>query len=265
MQRGLSRALIASVMGVGLAFGFAGTAHADEFPNSTPVVDIVTEGNPDAVSPVTSPVNSGSRRWSPSAYIRAWENANGRRMHSWERNALARGCIGVSVVNLERGNGNPPLGMSFNTFEQARAVMQAFEWALQGNPSVHEYRQRIAADPLLRQVRNVPQYFPNGYSAAAITPVMFSKRFYMGGYNGGEDKYIPSRRTGQVDMSYYRYGAKPGYVNFDYGWFDPRTNNWWHANRAEPGMEIYQSTLNYYSRGLMDFDGQVFSIAFGLK
>ena len=67
-------------------------------------------------------------------------------------------------------------------------------------------------------------------------------------------------------------------INFDYGFYDPVTNNWWHANHCEqikdstgkvinpgcnfdPGsMEVYESTLGHYSRPLYDFDKQVFCV-----
>lgn len=51
-------------------------------------------------------------------------------------------------------------------------------------------------------------------------------------------------------------------INFDYGWYDEESGSWLHANHAEPNMKVYQSTLEYYSRPLRNFDRQVFCVAF---
>ena len=88
--------------------------------------------------------------------------------------------------------------------------------------------------------------------------MIFSKRFYSDG-----QPYTPDPKTGKVDMSGYKYKAKPGLVNFDYGFYDESSNSWWHANHSEPGMKVYRSTKQHYSRPLQDFDKQVFSVACG--
>jgi len=41
------------------------------------------------------------------------------------------------------------------------------------------------------------------------------------------------------------------------------SNSWWHANHSEPGMKVYRSTLKHYSRPLLDFDSQIFSVTCG--
>lgn len=67
-------------------------------------------------------------------------------------------------------------------------------------------------------------------------------------------------------MSGYDYSPRPCdnsgcYTNFDYGLYEKSTNTWWHANHKAPGMMVYQSTLDYYSRPLLDFNRQVFSFS----
>ncbi|GGH68768.1 hypothetical protein GCM10011318_09110 [Phaeocystidibacter marisrubri] len=63
-------------------------------------------------------------------------------------------------------------------------------------------------------------------------------------------------------MTGYNYESKPGYFNFDYGWYDDRgAGTWWHANHMEPGMKVYTSSLRYYSRPLLDFNRQIFGVA----
>jgi hypothetical protein len=171
------------------------------------------------------------RTFTVDEYLKKWEKAYGRKMTPIERKTLARGCIGITAVNLGLGNINPPLKNSFDSFAHAK----------------HE------ADRLDRDLK---KHKKNGQLKAYI----YSQRFYSKG-----KAYKPDPKTGRVDMSGYKYEAKPGYVNFDYGWYDDQSNTWWHANHSEPGMKVYQSTLANYSRPLQDFDRQVFCVSVGKK
>jgi Domain of unknown function (DUF4157) len=85
---------------------------------------------------------------------------------------------------------------------------------------------------------------------------LFSKRFF----SDGKD-YTPNAATGKVDMSQYSYKAKPGWVNFDYGWYDEASGNLWHANEGGPKMEVYQSTPKEYAKPYGGFDKQVWCVA----
>ena len=51
------------------------------------------------------------------------------------------------------------------------------------------------------------------------------------------------------------------HVNFDYGFWDESTQCFWHANHAEPGMHVYQSTKEKFQRGYMDFDRVIYCVA----
>jgi len=48
------------------------------------------------------------------------------------------------------------------------------------------------------------------------------------------------------------------YTNFDYGLYENKSNTWRHANHSEPGMALYESSLQYYSRSLLDFNKGIF-------
>ncbi|GGQ48249.1 hypothetical protein [Couchioplanes azureus] len=212
------------------------------------------------------PPGVSTKTWSVPAFIELFENKYGRPMTETEKQALARGCIGVTTVNLERGNINPPLGMSFGTFDTARNVQDAINDILATNPTSSQFVRAVEQHPLLSRIDNVTRSLPGG-PTSQWTAVIFSKRFYSKQDPTWTDEqaaraFLPDPETDQVDMTGYRYVAKPGYVNFDYGWLDEGTGNWWHANHAEPGMKVYQSTLRHYSRPLLDFDRQVFSVTF---
>ena len=71
-------------------------------------------------------------------------------------------------------------------------------------------------------------------------------------------------------MTGYEYKAQPGFVNFDYGWWDDNSNSFWHANHmqykdpvkaAKDPMKVYQSTKEHFIRGYKDFDRCVFGVA----
>ncbi len=259
MPMWLVRVLVAVVLGLGVSM--APIAHAIAAPpgDTTVVRPPIAPALPPGVS---------HREWSVPDYIAAWEEQHGRAMTDDERATLARGCIGVTVVNLERDDvANPPLGLSFDTFERARAVQAALNEVLASRPSPREYAALVRKHPLLSGLKNVVSAYPSWIDPKELTASLFSKRFWMKQDPSWTDEeaaavFRPNATTGQVDMSRYRYVARPGYVNFDYGWYDEQNRNWWHANHAEPGMVVYQSTSRFYSRPLLDFDAQVYTVAF---
>lgn len=177
----------------------------------------------------TSPPESGTQIYSVDEYVKLWEEKNCRKMTDAERATLARGCIGITAVELGT-SGNPNLNNCYSTLDQAKARAKEMQ---------------------------------SDCAKSGRTPMIFSKRFYSDG-----KPYTPDPTTGRVDMSGYTYKAKPKkeggtYVNFDYGFYDEASNSWWHANHKEPGMKVKRSTLEYYSQPLLDFDKQVFCVACG--
>ncbi|WP_412543487.1 hypothetical protein R8Z50_13690 [Longispora sp. K20-0274] len=272
MRNRLLRLTMAAVLGVGATVGLAATG-AYAAPVPAPAGYAAPDpgvAHTDAVAPEATPLPAGqkTRTWTIARYAAAWRKANGREMTDLERDALARGCIGVTTVNIERGNINPPLGLSFGTFDKARAVQDALNAVLADATGRPDYAAQVRRDPLLSTLDNVTSSLPAG-DPSQWTAVVFSKRFFSGqdsSWTAEEtDRAFRPDARGQVDMTGYHYRAKPGYVNFDYGWYDPATSSWWHANHSEPDMEIYQSTLKYYSRPLLDFDRQVYSVTFARK
>jgi len=221
-----------------------------------------------------------TREWSVEEYAALWEQDHGRKMTVEERETLAKGCIGITALQLGRGDRNPPLKLSFSTFAQARAVAAELNRILGAKPALDELPDHIAASPELQGLARVLESFPIDPDPATWQAMVFSKRFYSNQAVSQEDRldpnpdaFQPDPTTGQVDMSGYAYRGRPNpaegpgaeFTNFDYGWFDEETDSWWHANNGEPDMTVYQSTLEYYSRPLLDFDRQVFTVAFARK
>jgi len=179
-------------------------------PSFFPTSPSAGTGASTPVGSITTPCNSGSR-WpssppkksetiSKNDYIKMWEKENCRKMTSAEKDVLDHGCIGITAFNLGI-NKNPPLDNAYATLKQAKA-------------RAAKMKKKCAS--------------------SGKVPRIFSKRFYS---NGGS--YTPDPTTGKIDMSKYTYKAKPGHVNFDYGYYDETSNSWWHANHSEPGMKVY--------------------------
>lgn len=114
-----------------------------------------------------------------------------------------------------------------------------------------------------------------GLAVPTTRYVLFAKLFWSNqsdGDNSAPDPtaFKPDPKTGQVDMSGYKYKAQPGFVNFDYGFWDEASQCFWHANHmkykdpakdaADP-MKVFQSTKDHFVKGYIDFDRIVFCIA----
>lgn len=206
----------------------------------TPLDKPLPEG---AATPAHGTTPGKQRRYSVEQYIEMWEKEQGRKMTDREKSTLARGCIGITALNLS-GGGNPPLDNAYADFDSAHASMVKMNQgldALRANPET-------AAQA-------------NGKSA-----VLFAKLFWSNQdpnpekrKKPDEDAYKPDDK-GRVDMSNYRYRAQPGYVNFDYGFWDEASQCFWHANHSQPGMEVYQSTKEKFSAGYIDFDRIIFCV-----
>ena len=189
--------------------------------------------------------SSKQRQYSVEQYVEMWEAERGRKMTAGEQKTLARGCIGIVALNLT-GGGNPPLDHSFATFDQAKKLVD--EW----NAFIQKHKGETTSD---------------GKKVGDFKAVLFAKLFWSNQSpveeerKKGDDKaYLPDE-DGKVDMSDYKYRSQPGYINFDYGFWDEGSQSFWHANHCQPGMKVYQSTKDKFSAGYMDFDRVIFCAA----
>ena len=185
------------------------------------------------------------RRYSVEQYEQMWEQEQGKKLTDDNKNTIARGCIGITANNIN-GGGNP--------LQYAEAVFGDFDQA-------HKFMEGKNLE--LKQMRENPK-------TAAMAPqgqyILFAKQFWSnqkpGDNKAPDDKaFRPDPKTGRVDMSGYKYKAQPGYVNFDYGFWDDASQSFWHANHMQPGMIVYQSTKEHFIRGYIDFDRCVFGVA----
>jgi hypothetical protein len=169
-------------------------------------------------------------------------------MSSSERKTLERGCIGVVALNLS-GGGNPPLDNSFDNFEAALKLVKTW------NAFIDKHRGERTSDG---------QVIGKNWKA-----VLFAKLFWSNQADTEEERKKPDEdafkgdpdNDGRVDMSDYEYKSQPGFINFDYGFWDEGSKCFWHANHSMPGMKVYQSTKDKFIAGYTDFDRVIFCAA----
>ena len=194
------------------------------------------------------------RRYSPEQYGAMWEKEQGKKLTTGNKATIDRGCIGLSANNIA-GGGNPLdyAEVTFGGFDQGHAYMA------EKNKELHAMR----ADP------------EKAADAPAGEYMMFAKMFWSNQSEGDnsapdEDAFKADPTTGKVDMTGYEYKAQPGFVNFDYGWWDDNSNAFWHANhmqykdpvkRKKDPMKVFQSTKEHFIAGYKDFDRCVFGVA----
>ena len=182
-----------------------------------------------------------------------WEDEQGRKMTPEEKATIDRGCIGITANNLN-GGGNPldSAEKIFGTFEQAHAAM-------------------VKKNETLDWMAKIPIF--GSMLAGSARYVMFAKMFWSNQSADPEKRkkpdpkaFLPDKDTGEVDMTGYEYREQPGFVNFDYAFWDEASNCFWHANHMDYGdpadpMIVLQSTKAKFAAGYRDFDRTIYCIA----
>ena len=198
------------------------------------------------------------RRYSVDQFERMW-GAQFHAMTPDEMSNVDRGCIGITVANLGLESWrDPPLAEVYGTFDQARWVV-AQRNAAAGPPD--------PTKPIHVWVMFAMLFWSNRSAddAARVKPAPTAFR--------------PDPVSGKVDMTPIAGNlgmARPGFVNFDFGFWDEKTQCFWHANHGLfAGMktpeEVYQSTRGrfankYWFNGVEhvtyeDFDRVVYGVA----
>jgi Putative peptidoglycan binding domain len=168
------------------------------------------------------------RRYSRLQYTSMWEAEQGRQISWAEHKTIKRGCIGISAHNI--GSRNPPLDEVYTTFAKAISVARSRNGSLDRYPS-------------------------NPW-------VVFAVHFWS---NQDEDEtarespdpaaFLPDADE-KIDMTGYFGRARPGFVNFDFGFWDEVSGSIWHANHYEAGpsdpMMVYQSTMAKFAKRLVE-------------
>lgn len=203
-------------------------------------------------APAHGEVAGKQRKYSPEQYIEMWEKEQGRALTDDEKATIARGCIGITANNLSGGSN--PLDSAekiYGTFDQAHAAM------VERNATL----DKLAAWPIISLFIDKSRY------------IVFAKMFWSNQNpdpqkrkNPDPNAFKPDPKTGEVDMSGYKYREQPGFVNFDYAFWDEASNSFWHANHMDYGdpsdpMIVLQSTKEKFAQGYRDFDRVVYCIA----
>ncbi|MEH1886507.1 eCIS core domain-containing protein [Nostoc sp.] len=204
------------------------------------------------IKPASGTTKDGKQRqYSVEQYIEMWEAEQGRKLTDIEKQTLARGCIGITALDLS-GGGNPPLDDCYATFDQAKA-------------KIDKKNESLALQKDVALNLGMTELYDSFKDQRAV---LFAKLFWSN-QDSDEKKrkkpnknaFRPDKKTGEVDMSEYKYLERPGFVNFDYGFWDEASQSFWHANHSQPGMKVYQSTKEKFAKGYIDFDRIVYCVA----
>jgi len=189
------------------------------------------------------------RKWAKTDFYKFWEAEQGRTLNATEKTTIDRGCIGITANNLN-GGGNPSLVEVYDNF------LSAQEAARRHNVGLRPSDNRYVIFGMLFWSNQNPD------ASKRLNPIP-------GAFKG-------DRTTHKVDMTGYAYRAQPGKVNFDYGFWDPSVQSFWHANHMEMGpadpMKVYQSTRDKFAHhftmpdgsdryGYVDFDRAIYGVA----
>jgi hypothetical protein len=203
----------------------------------------------DAEAPAYGEDTGDQRRYSVDQYVEMWEADRGVKMSEAQKKTLARGCIGITALNIDAIN--PPLTSAYSTFDAAKAMVDRWNAWIQKNKDKKRYGSNDKW---------------GDYKAYLFAKLFWSNQDPDRDERewADEDAFKPDAK-GRVDMSDYKYRSQPGYINFDYGFWDEASNCFWHANHAQPGMKVYQSTREVFERGYIDFDRIVYCPAVGKR
>ena len=209
--------------------------------------------------PVHGEDKGEQRRYSRPQFETMWEAEQGRKLQPQERLTIMKGCVGITMNNAgPKGVGNI-LGEVYASLSKAQEAADAYNAGL-------------------------PRYESQPYQ-------VFAMHFWSNQDDDPEKRKVPDPSAflpdadGKVDMSKYKANARPGFVNFDFGWWDEASQSYWHANHADPmhpniikrkvkldgPMKVYQSTREKFSQvleeepgqiryGYKDFDREVFGV-----
>jgi RHS repeat-associated protein len=177
-------------------------------------------------------------KYSFNEYVAKWENVHGVIMSDQQKNTLARGCIGVTALELGI-TGNPSLTDSYSSFEQATEEANKLQESMQSSPCYYPANARV---------------------------IIYSVRFW----SDNPNEFLPDK-NGRVDMSGYNHKARSadpddeyapsGYMNFDYGLYNKSTDTWFSANHAQPNMIIYEQSLRKFSKPKDFTNRQIFAFS----
>lgn len=203
-----------------------------------------------AIKPSDGEDKGEQRRYSRAQFQQLWEEEQGTKLTDDWIDVIKAGCIGITANQLT--GGTPPTDLAYSTFDKAMKVADS------KNAGLH---------------RDEPKQW-----------IVFGMHFWSNQDPDREKRKLPDHSAflpgadGKVDMTGYKNRARPGRVNFDYGYWDASTQSHWHANHTDfnrapdDPMLVYQSTRAKFSHvfeetpgefryGYRDFDREIFGVA----
>ena len=203
-----------------------------------------------AIKPADGEDKGEQRRYSRAQFQQLWEEEQGNKLTTSWIGVIKYGCIGITANQLT--GGTPPTDLAYSTFAKAKTVADS------KNGGLH---------------RDEPKRW-----------IVFGMHFWSNQDPDRDNRKSPDHSAflpgadGKVDMTGYKNRARPGHINFDYGYWDESTQSHWHANHTDydyppdDPMLVFQSTRAKFSHifeetpgelryGYEDFDREIFGVA----
>jgi len=163
-------------------------------------------------------------------YVEDWNKKHVRSMTETEISHLKEfGCVGICMVEL--GLNAPTFKRAFASFEDAFRLKAKLEEQIRANPELY------------------------GENARAI---IIGMRYY----SRSRSMTIPDKYGRLTGLKRYKFTGKPDiineYDNFDFGLFDESQMRFIHANWGGRGMNVSNSSINYFQRTILHLPYKAF-------
>lgn len=162
----------------------------------------------------------GRRSWSFAQWCEKLEVERGTKLTDDEKSRIDNGCIGLVMFALKI-DGIPPLMGGYRDFDKVKKL----------------------ADDLLERIKNGE--FPKGSEV-----ILYGVQFFVDdnfAYRPGADETISL--SDEMLMEIDREAKADGVTNFNFGLYDFKTNMIYDANHQEPGMRVYENTVERFRLG----------------
>jgi RHS repeat-associated protein len=171
---------------------------------------------------IIEPANLDRQSWTFQEYCQKWEAEHGTTMTNTQMSVLAKGCIGV--VMLELGiTGNPSLIDGYDSFNKAKEMADKLQEDITNNPEKYPANARVVIYGMLFQSDDNTAFRSNQNGRMSLSDADLVE--------------IDNEARGDNRM------------NFDFGLYNPTTNRIYDANHANPGMRIFENTINQFING----------------
>ena len=168
---------------------------------------------------IADPAESYIKSWTYEQWVKKTEEELGRKLTQVERDQLAKGCIGLVLFALNI-TGNPPLTGGYLDFEEAKNMAIDLQEKINNNPGRYQDGARVVLYGFLFHTDDPSAYRPDKEGRMNLT---------------------------DADLEDIDSEAKANNrTNFNFGVYDPKTKMMYDADEMQPGMRVFEKTINQF-------------------